>query len=66
MQNTNNITAYRRAEFKQRILALNSAQESGTIDSATWFVLCSEIIADYPDMPELQNKLAAILLETLH
>lgn len=65
MQNTNNTTAYRRAEFKQRILALNSAQESVTIDSATWFVLCSQVISEYPEFPELQNTLSAILLDSL-
>lgn len=53
-------------ELMQRLGVIHAAQEQGKIDFATWFTLCSEIIADYPDMPELQNKLAAILLETLH
>lgn len=61
-----NTNTQRKMELMQRLNVIHAAQENGKIDSGTWFILCSEIIAEYPDMPEIQNKLAAILLETLN
>ena len=67
MENTHdmNTETAQKQTLHHRLQTMLQALADGKIDSATCFILCTSILEEYPQFPELQNKLAKILLDVV-